>query len=99
MRAVPAAMASVRITDGLRFKPARLVVHAGDTVEWHDIRSNLPDTVTADARLLRKARKLSCLPEAAPFDSGKIAPVAAHRHTFTEPGTYNTSASPMRPFG
>src|SRR5262249_62434566 len=26
----------VRMTDGLRFKPARVVVHAGDTVEWQN---------------------------------------------------------------
>lgn len=37
------------MTDALRFAPARIVVHAGDTVEWKNT-SSFVDTVTADAR-------------------------------------------------
>jgi plastocyanin len=47
------ATANVRMTDGLRFKPARLVVHAGDSVEWMNT-SSVPHTVTADARRAAK---------------------------------------------
>jgi plastocyanin len=94
----PAAMANVRMTDGLRFKPARLVVHAGDTVEWTNA-STLPHTVTADARRAVEGKEVVLPAGAAPFDSGKIAPGGSYRHTFTKPGTYKYICIPHAALG
>jgi plastocyanin len=88
----------VRMTDGLRFKPARLVVHAGDTVEWMNT-SSLVHTVTADARRAAKGDEVVLPPGAAPFDSGKIKPGGSYRHTFTVPGTYKYICVPHAELG
>jgi plastocyanin len=75
------------MTDDLTFEPARVVLHAGDTVEWKNT-SSMPHTVTADARRAAEGKKVVLPPGAAPFDSGRIAPGSSYRHTFTVPGTY-----------
>lgn len=77
----------VRMTDGLRFKPARVVVHAGDTVEWKNA-STAAHTVTADARRAAEGKEVVLPAGAAPFDSGTVTPGSSYRHTFTAPGTY-----------
>src|SRR6516162_11927020 len=83
---VPATVI-VRMTDGLRFKPARVVVHAGDTVEWKN-SSTAAHTVTADARRAAEGKEVVLPAGAAPFDSGTVTPGNSYRHTFTAPGTY-----------
>ena len=92
------ATANVRMTDGLRFKPARLVVHAGDSVEWMNT-SSVPHTVTADARRAAKGKEVVLPPGAAPFDSGMIPPGGSYRHTFTVPGTYKYICVPHAELG
>ena len=47
----------VRMTDELRFKPARVVVHAGETVEWQNT-SSVPHPVTADARRTAEGKEV-----------------------------------------
>ena len=94
---VPATVI-VRMTDGLRFKPTRVVVHAGDTVEWQN-KSSLPHTVTADARRAAEGKEVILPPGAEPFDSGEIAAGGTYRHTFTVPALTSTFASPTRTWG
>jgi plastocyanin len=94
----PAAKVVVRMTDELRFKPARAVVHAGDTVEWQNT-SSVPHTVTADARRAAKGKEVALPSGAAPFDSGTIAPDGSYQHTFTVPGTYKYICVPHAALG
>jgi plastocyanin len=94
----PNATVIVRMTDELRFKPARVVVHAGDTVEWQN-PSTMPHTVTADARRAAAGKVVVLPPGAAPFDSGEIAPGGSYRHTFTVPGTYKYICVPHAALG
>jgi plastocyanin len=94
----PAATVIVRMTDGLRFEPARVVVYPGDTVEWQN-PSSMPHTVTADARRAAEGKEVVLPAGAAPFDSGTIAPGGSYRHTFTAPGTYKYICVPHAAFG
>ena len=94
---VPATVI-VRMTDGLRFKPTRVVVHASDTVEWQN-KSTLPHTVTADARRAAEGKEVILPPGAEPFDSGEIAAGGTYRHTFTVPGTYKYICVPHADLG
>ena len=89
-------MASMRMTDGLGFKPAGFVVHAGDTVEWTNT-----STIRRLRQLLRigraprRARKVVLPAGAAPFGSGEIAAGRlGPRPTFTVPGTYKSICVP-----
>ena len=88
----------VRMTDGLRFKPERVVVHAGDTVEWQN-KSSLTHTVTADARRAAEGKEVILPPGAGPFDSGKIAAGSTYRHTLPCRALTSTFASPTRTWG
>jgi plastocyanin len=94
----PARTAIVRMTDDLTFEPARVVVHAGDTVEWQNT-SSMAHTVTADARRAAEGKEVVLPPRAAPFDSGRIAPGGSYRHTFTVAGTYKYICVPHVAFG
>jgi plastocyanin len=88
----------VRMTDGLRFKPARVVIHAGDTVEWKNT-STAAHTVTADARRAAEGKEVVLPAGAAPFDSGTVTPGSSYRHTFTVPGTYKYICVPHADLG
>ncbi len=92
----PAAV--VRMTDGLKFAPFKVTVHAGDTVEWRS-ESVLVHTVTADPDLAARQKDVH-LPEGAkPFDSGNIDPGGTYRHTFPVPGTYRYFCIPHETAG
>jgi plastocyanin len=86
------------MTDDLKFEPARVDVHSGDTVEWHNT-SSMPHTVTADARRAAEGKEVVLPSDAAPFDSGRIATGGTFRHTFTVPGTYKYICIPHAAFG
>jgi plastocyanin len=86
------------MTDDLTFEPARVVVNADDTVEWKNT-SSLPHTVTADAKRAAEGKEVVLPSGAAPFDSGKIAPGASYRHTFSVPGTYKYICVPHAALG
>jgi plastocyanin len=86
------------MTDDLTFEPARVVVHAGDTVEWQNT-SSVPHTITADARRAAEGKEVILPPGATPFNSGVIAPGGSYRHAFTVPGTYKYICVPHADFG
>jgi plastocyanin len=88
----------VKMTDELKFKPAKIVVHVGDTVEWQNT-SSLPHTVTADAQRAAEGKQVVLPAGAAPFDSKTIAPGGSYRHTFTVPGTYKYICVPHAALG
>src|SRR5262245_50087151 len=94
----PTATVIVRMTDDLTFEPARVIVHAGDTVEWKNT-SSMPHTVTADARRAAEGKEVVLPPGAAPFDSRTMSPGGSYRHTFTVPGTYKYICVPHASFG
>ena len=92
------ATVTVQMTDGLRFKPDRITIHAGDTVEWKNT-SSFVHTVTADARRAPEGTKVVLPTGAAPFDSGNIKADGSYRHTFTVPGTYKYICVPHAELG
>jgi plastocyanin len=94
----PAATVVVRMTDDLTFEPARVVLHAGDTVEWQNTSSQ-QHTVTADARRAAEGKQVVLPAGAAPFNSGLIAPGSSYRHTFTVQGTYKYICVPHAALG
>jgi plastocyanin len=92
------ATVTVRMTDGLKFKPARITIHAGDTVKWQNT-SSFVHTVTADAHRAPEGTKVVLPSGAGPFDSGNIKPGDSYRHTFTMPGTYKYICVPHAELG
>jgi plastocyanin len=94
----PKARVIVRMTDELTFEPARVVVHADDTIEWKNT-SSVPHTVTADARRAAEGKQVVLPRGAAPFDSGIVKPGGSYRHTFSVPGSYKYICIPHAAFG
>lgn len=88
----------VQSTDLLKFEPAKVVIHVGDTVTWHNA-SVLVHTVTDVPKLAARAADVA-LPEGAePFNSGNLQPNADFEHRFTVPGTYRYFCIPHEAAG
>ncbi len=92
----PAAV--VTMTDKMRFVPATVTVHVGETVEWRNT-SVLVHTVTADPAKAVKSKDVALPQGAAPFDSGFLPPKGTFRRTFTVPGVYRYFCIPHEPTG
>lgn len=60
------------------YKPAKLTVHAGDTIEWKNT-DTVPHTVTD---------------QHGSFDSKEILPNASWTYVATQPGTYHYTCTP-----
>lgn len=80
--------ATVDMTNSLEFVPARIVVEAGDTVEWRNTSQQV-HTVTADPSLAQDPEHIRLPPGADAFNSGNLPPGETYRHTFEEKGTYH----------
>jgi len=93
-----ASATAVTMTDDLVFKPSRVTIRAGQTVEWRN-DSVLVHTVTADPRIAAKAADVALPAGAKPFNSGNIKPKGIFRHTFTTPGTYRYFCIPHEAAG
>ena len=65
----------------LKFQPATVTVHAGETVEWKN-DDNVPHTATADGDAEKPL-----------FDSGNIQTGATWRHVARQKGTYSYSCT------
>jgi plastocyanin len=84
--AAPAVV--VKMTDKPpMFKPLKIAVKVGQTVEWVNNAETL-HSVTTDADSAQKPTDVSSPPGAKPFDSGFMKPGATFDYTFTVPGTY-----------
>lgn len=88
----------IKLSDTLKFTPARVTVKVGETVRWQNA-SVLVHTVTDDPDLVAREADYA-LPEGAkPFTSGNIKPGGSYRHTFTVPGTYRYFCIPHEAAG
>ena len=74
----PTATVTVRMTDALRFKPAKVVVHVGDTVQWVWV-SGFHSTTSGSS-------SGSCNPDGI-WNSGAGSGMT-FSHTFTSAGTF-----------
>lgn len=88
----------VGMTNALDFSPAKVTIRQGGTVVWKNT-SVLVHTVTAVEDSAADPAHVR-LPEGAePFGSGRLAPDATYRHTFTVPGTYRYVCLPHEAAG
>jgi len=69
------------------FKPGRMTIKAGDTVEWKNVGSQLHHVTTDPSAALKKS-DVSSPPGAKPFDSGFLKPGDSFTQTFSVPGVY-----------
>jgi plastocyanin len=84
--AAPAVV--VKMTDKPpMYKPLKVTVKVGQTVEWINNAETL-HSVTTDADSAQKPTDVSLPPGAKPFDSGFMKPGAIFDYKFTVPGTY-----------
>ncbi len=86
-RAANTAKVIVKMNDMLKFEPPKIIIKAGQTVEWLNA-SVLVHTVTADPKLAADQSHVQLPENAAPFNSGNIAPEGVYKHTFNTPGQY-----------
>jgi plastocyanin len=96
--APPDAAAIVHISSFLRFGPAEVTVHVGETVEWRN-GSIETHTVTDDPTVARTAADAELPPGAEAFDSGLLRPGQTFRHTFTVAGRYRYFCRPHETHG
>jgi plastocyanin len=83
---VPAAV-TVLMTDGFKFSPVSVTVHAGDAVRWLNASRSVY-TVTTDFKKAKDPKDVSLPINAEPFDSGEILPGGSWTCQFTLPGQY-----------
>ncbi len=82
------AAAVVKMTDKPpMFKPMKVTIKVGQTVEWVNNAETL-HSVTTDPDSAQKPGDVSSPPGAQPFDSGFMKPGMTFDYKFTVPGTY-----------
>ncbi len=81
-----------------KFVPARVVIKAGDTVEWKNTGAIL-HSATDDPAKAGNSQAVSAPSGAALFDSGFLNPGAVYQHTFAVPGTYRYVCLPHQAQG
>ncbi len=90
--------ATVQMTDQLRFSPASVTIHVGESVRWDNV-SQFTHTVTADPAKAADPAHVSLPAGAQTFDSGGITPGTQFEKTFTVPGTYHYFCQPHEALG
>lgn len=88
----------VTLTNTLKFEPAKVVIHIGDTECWHNA-SVLMHTVTDLPELAAKAANVALPKGAEPFNFGNLQPKANFKHRFTVAGTYRYFCIPHEAAG
>ena len=79
--------ATVTMTDGLQFEPARVTVPAGATVLWRNDGA-APHTVTTDPTRAKTAGNVQVPAGAEPFESENLAPGQTFAQRLTVAGEY-----------
>ncbi len=79
-------VAVIDMTSLLEFKPAKLTVRVGDTVEWRNV-SSFGHTVTADAARAMYASNVA-LPEGVKPFNFSVRGAQSVRYRFDKPGLY-----------
>ena len=86
--AIAGAAVVVKMTDKPpMFKPMKVAIKVGQTVEWVNNAETL-HSITTDPDSAQKPGDVSSPPGAQPFDSGFMKPGMTFDYTFTVPGTY-----------
>jgi plastocyanin len=92
----PAAV--VGMTSTFNYKPEKVTVKVGDTIEWKNT-SLITHTVTADPAFARDRSHVLLPAGVAPFNSGEMPRHATFRYTFTVPGLYRYFCIPHEKMG
>ncbi len=87
------------MTDEDVFKPDKLTIVAGTTVEWKNESRHDTHTVTTDPKIAADAKDVSSPPGVAVFNSGDIKPGQTFTHQFTVPGVYKYICEPHEMMG
>jgi plastocyanin len=93
--AEPAAIIEM---DQLKFRPEKVTIKAGETVEWRNT-SRAVHTVTADPQKAANMEHVQLPESAESFNSGSMRPGATFRYSFTVPGTYRYFCIPHQAAG
>lgn len=88
----------VKMTNTLKFVPAKVIIHKGDTVKWKNV-SDLVHTATDVPSKAVNPSDASLPPGAKPFNSGFLKPGSSYRHTFKVTGTYHYFCIPHEIMG
>lgn len=88
----------VEMTDQLKFDPAEVTIHIGDTVVWRNT-SVLIHTVTDDASKAVRPEDAGLPKGAKPWNSGQLKPGGSFSRTFTVPGEYRYFCIPHEAAG
>jgi plastocyanin len=77
----------VRMTDGLQYRPARVLIPRGGTVTWRNT-GNVVHTITTVRAKATNRRNASVPRGTKPWDSGFVAGGKSYSRRFTVRGTY-----------
>ncbi len=84
----------VKMTAEHKFMPEKIVIKAGQTVEWVNDDKDMPHEVTTDPNLASDPSNVSIPGGAEPFDSRLITGGKSFRHQFTVVGLYRYACPP-----
>lgn len=84
----PPADAVIELREDASYHPDRIVITAGDTVEWINRGRTVGHTVTAAPDLADAPEAVAIPPGAEPFDSGTLPLGESYRRAFDVPGVY-----------
>ncbi len=86
------------VGDEMTFNPPRIVVRAGQTVEWEN-QSRQVHNILDDSSTATNKADVSAPASAPPFDSGFLNPGKNYSHRFTVRGTYHYVCTLHEPQG
>jgi len=80
--------------DSMRFSPATVTIHRGQTVEWQNLSSTQTHNVVDDPSLVTNPADAKLPKGTKPFSSALLREGSTYEHTFTIPGTYRYACTP-----
>lgn len=78
---------TVRMTDGLQFKPARITVRVGQRIRWRNVGS-VAHTITTQRSKASRPSDASVPRGAKPWDSGFVGAGESYQRVLRVPGIY-----------